>query len=79
MAGLVLSRVISGSWSRLLQKRHKKRRGQHGWQESSYSLTGKMAMVVMGSRDNGFTALYSESVGFIRFFTMYWNFFSNWG
>lgn len=39
----------------------------------------KKAMVVMGSRDNGFTALYSESVGFIRFFTMYWNFFSSWG
>jgi hypothetical protein len=38
----------------------------------------KMAMVVMGSKDEGFTALYSESVGFIRFFTMYWNFFSNW-
>lgn len=39
----------------------------------------KKAMVVMGSKDAGFTALYSESVGFIRFFTMYWNFFSNWG
>ncbi|MDD1706106.1 MAG: TrmB family transcriptional regulator, partial [Methanoregulaceae archaeon] len=39
----------------------------------------KMAMVVMGSKDEGFTALYSESAGFIRFFTMYWNFFSNWG
>jgi len=39
----------------------------------------KMAMVVMGSKDEGFTALYSESMGFIRFFTMYWNFFSNWG
>lgn len=39
----------------------------------------KKAMVVMGSKDEGFTALYSESVGFVRFFTMYWNFFLNWG
>jgi HTH-type transcriptional regulator, sugar sensing transcriptional regulator len=39
----------------------------------------RMAMVVMGSDDKGYTALYSESVGFVRFFTMYWNFFSNWG
>jgi HTH-type transcriptional regulator, sugar sensing transcriptional regulator len=39
----------------------------------------RIAMVVMGSEEKGFTALYSESVGFVRFFTMYWNFFSNWG
>jgi hypothetical protein len=39
----------------------------------------KMAMVVMGSKDKGMTALYSESVGFIQFFTMYWNFFSAGG
>lgn len=39
----------------------------------------KSAMVVMGSEDDGFTALYSDSVGFIRFFRMYWNFFSNLG
>jgi sugar-specific transcriptional regulator TrmB len=39
----------------------------------------RMAMVVMGSEEKGFTALYSESVGFVRLFTMYWNFFSNWG
>jgi HTH-type transcriptional regulator, sugar sensing transcriptional regulator len=39
----------------------------------------RMAMVIMGSEKKGFTALYSESVGFVRFFTMYWNFFSNWG
>jgi hypothetical protein len=39
----------------------------------------RMAMVVMGSEEKGFTALYSESVGFVRLFTMYWNFFSHWG
>ncbi|NYT06959.1 MAG: TrmB family transcriptional regulator [Methanomicrobiales archaeon] len=39
---------------------------------------GKQAMVVMGSKEEGFTALYSEASGFIRFFTMYWNFFSSW-
>jgi len=39
----------------------------------------KKAMVVMGSKDEGFTGLYSESMGFVRFFTMYWNFFLNWG
>jgi hypothetical protein len=39
----------------------------------------RMTMGVMGSEDEGFTALYSESVGFVLFFTMYWNFFSNWG
>jgi sugar-specific transcriptional regulator TrmB len=44
-----------------------------------FIIDGNMAMVVMGSKDEGFTALYSESAGFIRFFTMYWNFFSNWG
>lgn len=39
----------------------------------------KSAMVVMGSRDEGFTALYSDSPGFIRFFIMYWNLFSHLG
>jgi len=39
----------------------------------------RSAMVVMGSKDEGFTALYSDSPGFIRFFTMYWNLFSHLG
>jgi sugar-specific transcriptional regulator TrmB len=38
----------------------------------------KQAMVLMGSREEGMSALYSESPGFIRFFSMYWNFFSSW-
>lgn len=43
-----------------------------------FIVDGKQAMVVMGSAEEGFTALYSEAAGFIRFFTMYWNFFSSW-
>jgi hypothetical protein len=46
---------------------------------SVFIIDQRVAMVVMGSEDKGFTALYSESVGFVRLFTMYWNFFSNWG
>jgi predicted transcriptional regulator len=38
----------------------------------------KQAMIVMGSKQEGYTALYSESSGFIRFFSLYWNFFSSW-
>jgi predicted transcriptional regulator len=38
----------------------------------------KKSMVLMGSNEEGFTALYSESVGFLRFFTIYWNFISYW-
>lgn len=43
-----------------------------------FIVDGKQVMVVMGSKEEGFTALYSEATGFIRFFTMYWNFFSTW-
>ena len=43
-----------------------------------FIIDGKQALVVMGSKEEGFTALYSEASGFIRFFTMYWNFFSSW-
>jgi len=43
-----------------------------------FIVDGKQALVVMGSKEEGFTALYSEAPGFIRLFTMYWNFFSNW-
>jgi len=43
-----------------------------------FIVDGKQVMVVMGSKEEGFTALYSEATGFIRFFTMYWNFFSSW-
>ena len=38
----------------------------------------KKSMVLMGSNEEGFTSLYSESIGFIRFFSLYWNFFSEW-
>jgi sugar-specific transcriptional regulator TrmB len=38
----------------------------------------KKSMVLMGSNEEGFTALYSESIGFLRFFSMYWNLFSAW-
>jgi len=44
-----------------------------------FLIDGKQAMIVMGSKEDGFTALYSESTGFVRFFSMYWNFFSSWG
>jgi predicted transcriptional regulator len=43
-----------------------------------FLVDGKHAMIVMGSKQEGFTALYSESSGFIRFFSLYWNFFSSW-
>lgn len=36
------------------------------------------AMVIMGSEVEGTSALYSEAKGFVRFFTMYLNFFSSW-
>lgn len=42
-----------------------------------FIIDGKQAMVVMGSKEEGTTALFSEATGFIRFFTMYWNFFSS--
>ncbi|HTY15289.1 MAG TPA: helix-turn-helix domain-containing protein [Methanoregulaceae archaeon] len=35
-------------------------------------------MVVMGQMDEGLTALYSESEGFVRFFITYWRFFKDW-
>ena len=35
-------------------------------------------MVVMGSGDEDSVALYSESVGFLRFFTRYYNFIIEW-
>jgi sugar-specific transcriptional regulator TrmB len=43
-----------------------------------FIVDAKQVLVVMGSKEEGFTALYSEAAGFIRFFTMYWNFFSGW-
>ena len=42
-----------------------------------FIIDGRQAMVVMGSKEEGSTALLSEATGFIRFFTMYWNFFSS--
>lgn len=36
----------------------------------------RRGMVVMVSRDEGTTALFSESTGFLRFFSMIWDFFS---
>jgi len=38
----------------------------------------RRVMVVMGQRDEGLTALYSESEGFVKFFTTYWRFFKDW-
>jgi HTH-type transcriptional regulator, sugar sensing transcriptional regulator len=38
----------------------------------------RRVMVVMGQVDEGITALYSESEGFVRFFTTYWRFFKDW-
>jgi len=35
-------------------------------------------MVVMGSGDEDSVALYSESIGFLRFFTRYYNFIIEW-
>jgi sugar-specific transcriptional regulator TrmB len=35
-------------------------------------------MVVMGQQDEGLTALYSESDGFVKFFSTYWRFFKEW-
>jgi len=37
-----------------------------------------MVMVVMGSGDEDAVALYSESVGFLRFFIRYYNFIIEW-
>jgi sugar-specific transcriptional regulator TrmB len=37
-----------------------------------------MVMVVTGSGDEDSVALYSESVGFLRFFTRYYNFIIEW-
>jgi sugar-specific transcriptional regulator TrmB len=35
-------------------------------------------MVVLGPQDEGLTGLYSESDGFIRFFSEYWRFLKEW-
>ena len=35
-------------------------------------------MVIMGPQDEGLTGLYSESDGFVRFFSSYWRFFKEW-
>ncbi|MBP1929323.1 sugar-specific transcriptional regulator TrmB [Methanolinea mesophila] len=43
-----------------------------------FLVDAKKSMVLMGSNEEGFTALYSESIGFLRFFSIYWNFFSAW-
>jgi sugar-specific transcriptional regulator TrmB len=39
---------------------------------------GRQVMVVMIARDEGSTALFSESKGFIRFFSLYWDMLSAW-
>jgi len=38
----------------------------------------KSVMVIMGPQDEGLTGLYSESDGFVRFFSSYWRFFKDW-
>ena len=38
----------------------------------------RRVMVVMGQMDESLTALYSESEGFVKFFTTYWRFFKEW-
>lgn len=38
----------------------------------------RKVLVVMGSRSEGVTGLYSEAAGFVRFFSRYWNFFSEY-
>jgi HTH-type transcriptional regulator, sugar sensing transcriptional regulator len=38
----------------------------------------RRVMVVMGQLDESLTALYSESEGFVKFFTAYWRFFKDW-
>jgi HTH-type transcriptional regulator, sugar sensing transcriptional regulator len=38
----------------------------------------KQVMVTMGAQDEGLTGLYSESEGFVRFFSTYWRFFKDW-
>ena len=38
----------------------------------------KRVMVIMGPQDEGLTGLYSESDGFVRFFSSYWRFFKDW-
>jgi sugar-specific transcriptional regulator TrmB len=43
-----------------------------------FLVDGSKAMVIMGSEEEGTSALYSEAQGFVRFFTVYWNFFSSW-
>jgi sugar-specific transcriptional regulator TrmB len=39
----------------------------------------RKVLVVMGSRSEGATGLFSEAPGFVRFFNRYWNFFSDYG
>jgi sugar-specific transcriptional regulator TrmB len=43
-----------------------------------FLIDNQKVLVLMGSDEEGTTALYSESKGFLRFFTMYWNLFSSW-
>ncbi len=38
----------------------------------------KRVMVIMGPQNEGLTGLYSESDGFVRFFSSYWRFFKDW-
>jgi len=43
-----------------------------------FIIDNRKVMVVMGSRSEGATGLYSEAPGFVRFFNRYWNFFSDY-
>lgn len=43
-----------------------------------FLIDNQKVLVLMGSDEEGTTALYSESKGFLRFFNMYWNLFSSW-
>ena len=80
--------VITGQWEgpipEGLQVHIKKDPAGHGkiiprsFAGGVFLVDEKKSMVLMGSNEEGFTSLYSESIGFIRFFTLYWNFFSEW-
>jgi HTH-type transcriptional regulator, sugar sensing transcriptional regulator len=52
--------------------------GQKGVAGGVFLFDCGRVMVVMGQQDEGLTALYSESDGFIKFFSTYWRFFKEW-
>jgi sugar-specific transcriptional regulator TrmB len=43
-----------------------------------FCIDGKQAMVSMGSREEQPSALFSESVGFVQFFSRYYRFIADW-